>query len=134
MKTVNIASIMLVVLVTIIIYQVKQLTPHQIHPAERPGSPHKYYAGEVLYPDYAHGDTLIVIDPDGLNKYIVNMWSDGDINFVLSRHCVVKGWTMPEYGIDIDDSGYHVTDYPYGNITSVPWGTDFDSLMLSLNQ
>lgn len=45
----------------------------------------QYYKGEVLYPDYVHDDTLVVVNAKDLNmlmeKYDVQ--SDGDINDIL---------------------------------------------------
>lgn len=50
--------------------------------------------GEIIYPDYAHGDTLIVKDADGLNKELLALsdnkdWgSDSDIDNVLNKYTV----------------------------------------------
>jgi hypothetical protein len=45
---------------------------------------------EILYPDYVHLDTLIVINADSLNwcMEFYNIASDGDINDVLRAYCV----------------------------------------------
>lgn len=49
-----------------------------------------YYKGEVLYPDYAHDDTLMVNNADSLNWCIehYDIASDGDINDVLHAYCI----------------------------------------------
>ena len=48
----------------------------------------EYKNGEILYPDYAHSDTLTVIDADGLNK-AATYWdgSDSEINEALHQFC-----------------------------------------------
>lgn len=46
--------------------------------------------GEVLLPDYAHSDTLIVVNAERLNKEIeICDGSDGDIDSVLHRNCII---------------------------------------------
>lgn len=44
--------------------------------------------GEIILPDYAHDDTLVVVDSEGLNKGIEDCdGTDGDIDSVLHRFC-----------------------------------------------
>jgi len=51
----------------------------------------QYKMGEILLPDYAHSDTLIVVNAPALNREIVNAETDGEINEVLHKHCAVTG-------------------------------------------
>ena len=45
--------------------------------------------GEILLPDYAHTDTIVVMDADGLNEAIEKVdGSDGEIDSVLRLFCV----------------------------------------------
>jgi hypothetical protein len=47
--------------------------------------------GEILLPDYACSDTLIVIDAAGLNKGMALIdGTDGEIDSVLHIHCKIK--------------------------------------------
>lgn len=55
---------------------------------------HQYFNGEVLFPDYAISDTLVVNDAAALN-YIFDSSetkdvpaTDGEINEVLRRYCI----------------------------------------------
>lgn len=94
----------------------------------------KYTAGEIVYPDYAHEDTLIVVDPVGLNKAIEQCdGTDYEISTALHRYCAILGEQMPEYGIDIDQNGYFIHDRCYHDTITVKWGTNFDSLMYNWN-
>lgn len=71
-----------------------------------------FKAGQILYPDYCHHDTLVVVDPIGLNEALRKVdGSDYEIAGALYRHCVPLGWERPEYGLDIDYDGYHLYDY-----------------------
>lgn len=50
--------------------------------------PPLYKNGEILYPDYAHSDTLTVIDADGLNQAATYCdGTDGEINIMLHQYC-----------------------------------------------
>lgn len=94
-----------------------------------------FKAGEIIPPDYAHDDTLVVIDAPGLNAAIEQCdGSDGDIWGALHRHCAIIGQTMPDYGIVADKDGYWVMDYIIKDSIRGTWGkTDFDSLMFKWN-
>lgn len=52
--------------------------------------------GDILYPDYAVPDTLIVIDAAGLNKAIAPIEqgfedaTDGNIAAVMYKYCIIK--------------------------------------------
>jgi len=65
----------------------------QLQPAGRPEpgpQPDRadFVMWEIILPDYAHSDTLVVIDPDGLNRAVDSCdGSDGDINIVLHQYC-----------------------------------------------
>lgn len=117
------------------------ITSEQIQPASRPEMVFKenradFKAGEILLPDYAHDDTLIVVNPDGLNAEIEMCdGSDGDISAVLHRYCAVLGQTMPEYGIDVDNEGYWLHDYAYNkdSVRGIWDKTNFDSLIYKWN-
>lgn len=93
----------------------------------------EFRAGEIILPDYAHDDTLIVINPDGLNNAIEKVSTDWEIDGVLHRFCAVMGQDMPDYGMDVDHEGYTLYDYQYKDMITVPWGTNFDSLMYNWN-
>lgn len=93
-----------------------------------------FKAGEILLPDYAHDDTLVVINPSGLNRDIDNCdGTDWEIAGALYRHCAVLGQEMPEYGLDVDNKGYILYDYAYKDSIHAKWGTHFDSLMYNWN-
>jgi|GEM_PF-3020475 len=115
------------------------ITSEQIQPASRPEMVFKenradFKAGEILLPDYAHNDTLVVVDPVGLNSAIEDCWTDGDIAAALYRHCAVLGQKMPEYGIDVDNEGYWLHDYSYKDSIRGIWDkTNFDSLIYKWN-
>lgn len=49
-----------------------------------------YRNGQILYPDYVHTDTLVVVNADSLNWCIANydIASDGDISDVLRAYTV----------------------------------------------
>ena len=51
-----------------------------------------FKAGEILEPDYAHTNTLIVVDADGLNKSMEKQRpeTDGEIMQILSVYCISK--------------------------------------------
>lgn len=48
-----------------------------------------YYNGEILYPDYVHEDTLIVVNADSVNWCMANYNAacDGDIKDILDAYC-----------------------------------------------
>jgi hypothetical protein len=47
-----------------------------------------FKAGEIVGPDYAHDDTLIVVDADKLNTAIYNCeGTDGEIDSILHLYC-----------------------------------------------
>ena len=90
--------------------------------------------GEIILPDYAHLDTVIVINAPALNEAIEKCdGSDYEINAILHRYCAVLGQDMPEYGLDVDNDGYTITDYPSGAKIRNKWGANFDSTF-RLNQ
>lgn len=115
------------------------LSKKQVQPASRPEIYKEYRAdfkaGEILLPDYACNDTLIVVDAVGLNAAIEQCdGSDGDIAAVLYRHCAVYGQKMPEYGLDVDNTGYWLHDYSYKDSVRGTWDkTNFDSLIYNWN-
>lgn len=46
----------------------------------------EFNEGQILYPDYAHSDTMIVLNADSLNYYIQFAITDNEINEVLKRY------------------------------------------------
>ncbi len=53
--------------------------------------PGNYYNGQIIYPDYANSDTLIVNNAEALNEYLPNcVGSDYEINKLLHLYCTVK--------------------------------------------
>lgn len=97
-------------------------------------APPQYKAGEMIFPDYAIRDTLIVVDPVGLNRDIVNASTDWEISEVMYLHCAILGQEQTEYGVNIAEEGYQVIDNAYKNSVTVPWNVNFDSLMMKLNE
>lgn len=51
-----------------------------------------YKNGDVIYPDYAISDTLIVLDACGLNKDLKRLKPSTDLEIcnVFHRHCGLK--------------------------------------------
>ncbi len=47
-----------------------------------------FYKGQLLLPDYAHDDSLLVVEPELLQKGIENCATDQEINVELHKHCV----------------------------------------------
>jgi hypothetical protein len=91
-------------------------------------------SGQILYPDYVHLDTLIVVNAALLNEGIDKCdGTDYEIAGLLYRYCVPMNFTMPEYGLDIDNEGYDLYDYSYKNSIRSMWGTNFDSLLDNWN-
>lgn len=97
-------------------------------------APPQYKAGEMILPDYAIRDTLIVVDPVGLNRDIVNAATDWEISEVMYLHCAILGQEQAEYGVNIAEEGYQVIDNAYKNSVTVPWNVNFDSLMMKFNE
>lgn len=54
-----------------------------------PGARQNYKNGEILLPDYAHTDTLTVIDSEGLNAAMEDLQpaTDQEISDILYRYC-----------------------------------------------
>lgn len=54
--------------------------------------PEHFQNAQVLLPDYAHTDTLIVIDAQGLNAAIETLQprTDGEISDLLYTYCKTK--------------------------------------------
>lgn len=103
-------------------------------PAPVPEPVNKYKLGEVILPDYAHSDTLIVVSPDSL-EYHMNL-SDGtdqSINFVLHKFCVPIGYTVPDYGVNVMDNGWEILDPLSGQNVYGHWGDKMDSIMINFN-
>lgn len=73
----------IIILISISIYSCNKGMEVNKHTFESDDT--NYYNGEILYPDYVHSDTLIVMDSKLLNwcmeKYDIG--SDGDINDIL---------------------------------------------------
>lgn len=101
--------------------------------AKVPEAP-QFKAGQMILPDYAVLDTLIVVDPVGLNREIVNASTDWEISGTMYRHCAVLGQEQAEYGVNIAEEGYQLIDNAYKNSVTVPWNVNFDSLMLEFNK
>jgi hypothetical protein len=93
-----------------------------------------FSAGEILLPDYVHDDTLIVINPKGLNREIQTVdETDSELSAILYKYCAVLGQTQPDYGLNVDNIGYKLTDYSYNDTGRVKWGANFDSLIYNWN-
>ncbi len=101
--------------------------------AKVPEAP-QFKAGQMILPDYAVLDTLIVVDPVGLNRDIVNAASDWEIANVMYLHCAIYGQEQAEYGVNIAEEGYQVIDNGYRNSITVPWNVNFDSLIMKFNE
>lgn len=53
-----------------------------------------FHNGEIIYPDYVQGDTLVVLNAEYLNRHVIlNQYkdcdgSDGDIDYHLNKACI----------------------------------------------
>lgn len=81
------------------------------------GDTNAFKNGEILLPDYAHNDTLIVFNAAELNRIFdgVNVeilpTTDYDISEVLHKYCSIQGSVNRfDYGIDVDSTGYTIWD------------------------
>lgn len=102
-------------------------------------APNGYYDGEVLLPDYAHPDTLIVVDAKSLNMAMKHSdGSDGNISYILHVYCYSKSANLVpsrdyqvELGMDstwIYDGNRLVGVIPYDSTSN------FDNLMTKDNE
>jgi len=124
----DIIGLMLIISVFVMAYHKKENQP-----SKEPMPPH-FEVGQMLLPDYAVPDTLIVVDPVGLNREIVNSKTDWEIAGTMYRHCAIYGQEQAEYGINIVEEGYQIIDNTYKNSVTVPWNVNLDSLLLKFNE
>jgi hypothetical protein len=124
-RTKDVIGLMLIIGVIAMAYHKKE------DPAPIQG---QYKMGQIILPDYAHDDTLIVVNAPGLNREIVNASTDWEIWGTLHRHCATAGEEQAEYGVNIAEEGYQVIDRGNQNSITVPWTAKFDSLMLEFNR
>lgn len=70
--------------------------------------------GEILLPDYAHIDTLIVVNATALNKIfdveLPEPATDGEISDVLHKYCVPINSIHTDYQLEVDSTGYTIID------------------------
>lgn len=86
-----------------------------VEPAARVSHVHLYHKGEILYPDYAHVDTLVVEDAASLNSVFdpINDQlpeTDSAISEELHNFCHPLTIKWSDYGLDVDSTGYTIWD------------------------
>ena len=70
-----------------------------------------YYAGEILYPDYVHQDTLIVVNPTTLEMDIRNCeGTDEAIDYILHKNCAVLNQSIGDFQLNVNRYGYTLFD------------------------
>lgn len=93
-----------------------------------------YYAGQVLYPDYVHDDTLIVVNPRTLELDLEDcLGSDYEIWYILHKNCAILNMTVGDYQVNVNNYGYTI----YDNLDTVRavWGSHiFEEFMEKVNQ
>jgi hypothetical protein len=79
-------------LIVIFAYIAYRAIDGHLHPKEPVYKPNRadFRHGEILLPDYACSDTLIVINAERLNHEINECdGGDGDIDSILHRNCII---------------------------------------------
>lgn len=71
--------------------------------------------GQILLPDYAHNDTLVVQDAASLNNAFDTTYNkvpetDQEINDALHNYCLPLPSRAVDYGMDVDSTGYTIWD------------------------
>ncbi len=92
-----------------------------------------YYAGQIIYPDYANSDTLIVVNPGLLEKELKEcIGSDYAIWYILHKNCAVLNQTIGDYQLNVSNFGYTVFDTQ--DTVSAEWeSNDFERMVTDLN-
>lgn len=93
----------------------------------------KYCAGQIILPDYSHDDTLIVINPKGLEEELKNCsGSDYSIWYTLHKNCAVINQTIGDYQLNVNNYGYTVFDSQ--DTVSAEWDSNkFEEIVTNLN-
>lgn len=104
--------------VLFILIAVFSFTFHGCKPAQKQMAEdsNPFINGETLAPDYAHDDSLIVINADKLNEIFdgVNVallpTTDGDISDTLHKYCIPVNSHVnnSEYQFNVDQTGYDI--------------------------
>lgn len=70
-----------------------------------------FYNGEILYPDYAHNDTLVVFNAKELNRIFDGVdvsllpKTDADISGILYKYAIQLNTSFSsQYGLEIEDT------------------------------
>lgn len=92
-----------------------------------------FYAGQILLPDYVHEDTLIVVNPQGLQEEIQDCeGSDYAIWYILHKNCATLNMTIGDYQVNINNVGYTV--YDAHDTASAEWDSHlFEKIVTDFN-
>lgn len=93
-----------------------------------------YYLGQIIYPNDYNEDTLVVINPLGLNEELNDCLLIGEKDHVLHKHCAIANTCIGDYQLNINMTGYTIYD-SYDTATG-SWGNNghFEMMIDSLNQ
>lgn len=93
-----------------------------------------YYLGQIIYPNDYNEDTLVVINPLGLNEELNDCLLTGEKDYVLHKHCVIANTCIGDYQLNVNMDGYTIYD-SYDTVTG-RWGNNghFEMMIDSLNQ
>ena len=90
-----------------------------------------YYLGQIIYPNDYNEDTLVVINPLGLQEELEEVLLTGQKDHVLHKHCAIANTCIGDYQLNVNDNGYTIYD-SYDTITG-SWG-NFEMIIDSLNR
>lgn len=93
-----------------------------------------YYAGQILLPDYVHDDTLIVINPQGLQEEVEDCTgTDYEIYYILHKNCAILNQCIGDYQVNINNFGYTIFDDR--DTARAEWGEhSFEKIVTEFNQ
>lgn len=100
----------------------------------KPNPKSYYYLGQIIYPNDYNEDTLVVINPLGLNEELNDCLLIGEKDYVLHKHCAIANTCIGDYQLNINMTGYTIYD-SYDTATG-SWGNNghFEMMIDSLNQ
>lgn len=83
------AGLCFIIMAVMVLYKSVTILQNRASKTEFKQDRANFKNGEILLPDYAHTDTIVVMDADGLNEAIEKVdGSDGEIDSVLRLFCV----------------------------------------------
>lgn len=145
MKRINLIPVLIVIFLAIAVFSFTSCSTssgHMKHPGiglNKQSGIHHFTKGEVLYPDYAHTDTLVVEDATSLNNAFDSTYNevpatDGEISDVLHDFCHPYTMKWSDYGLDVDSTGYTIWDGDR-QVAHIPFGkiSKLDSIILTDN-